>query len=64
MMFYLVSWIHVQVAFLQRQEGQDQMEYAMLLGFIAFIAIASVVILGDQIGTAFINLASTLQSVL
>ena len=64
MMLYVVSWIQTQMAALQREEGQDLVEYALLLGLIALIAIASVVTMGNQISSTLSELASTLQSAL
>ncbi len=64
MMLYLMSWIQAQAATIRREEGQDLVEYALLLGLIALIAIASVVTMGQQISTTLSNLASTLQSAL
>ncbi len=58
MFLHLMSWIQTQ------EEGQDLVEYALLLGLIALIAIASVVTMGQQISTTLSNLASTLQSAL
>ncbi|RME47788.1 MAG: Flp family type IVb pilin [Chloroflexi bacterium] len=59
-----MSWIQAQAATIRREEGQDLVEYALLLGLIALIAIASVVTMGQQISTTLSNLASTLQSAL
>ena len=64
MFFSLMSWIQAQMASFGREEGQDLVEYALLLGLIALVAIASVVIMGQQISTTLSNLASTLQSAL
>ncbi len=58
MFLHLMSWIQTQ------EEGQDLVEYALLLGLIALIAIASVVTMGQQISTTLSALASTLQSAL
>lgn len=64
MLLFLISWIQAQASALRREEGQDLVEYALLLGLIALIAIASVVVMGEQISTTLSNLASTLQSAL
>lgn len=61
MMLFLFSWIQ---GLLYREEGQDLVEYALLLGLIALIAIASVVIMGEQISTTLSSLAAALQSAL
>lgn len=64
MMLYVVSWIQAQMAALRREEGQDLVEYALLLGLIALIAIASVVTMGQQISTTLSSLASSISSAL
>jgi pilus assembly protein Flp/PilA len=64
MLLFLISWMQAQASAFRREEGQDLVEYALLLGLIALIAIASVVIMGNQISTTLSNLASTLQSAL
>lgn len=38
-------------------EGQDLVEYAMLLGFIALVAIVGVTALGTNVGNLFNDLA-------
>ncbi|MFQ5342274.1 MAG: Flp family type IVb pilin [Anaerolineae bacterium] len=64
MLLFLISWIQAQATAFRREEGQDLVEYALLLGLIALIAIASVVVMGTQISTTLSNLASTLSSAL
>jgi len=64
MLLFLISWIQAQAGAFRREEGQDLVEYALLLGLIALIAIASVVVMGQQISTTLSSLASTLQSAL
>ena len=64
MLLFLISWIQAQATAFRREDGQDLVEYALLLGLIALIAIASVVVMGSQISTTLSNLASTLQSAL
>ncbi|MFQ5593338.1 MAG: Flp family type IVb pilin [Anaerolineae bacterium] len=64
MLLFLISWIQAQATAFRREEGQDLVEYALLLGLIALIAIASVVVMGEQISTTLSSLASTLQSAL
>ena len=43
-----------------REEGQDLVEYALLLGFIAIIAVASVTILGTKVNSYFSTIGSKL----
>jgi pilus assembly protein Flp/PilA len=47
---------------LDEQEGQDLVEYALLLGLIAIICVAAVSLAGNKVSTLFSNVASTLPS--
>ena len=64
MFIHVISWIQAHMVCLREEEGQDLVEYALLLGLIALIAIASVVTMGEQISTTLSNLSSSLQSAL
>ena len=48
------------VRFVRNEEGQDLVEYAMLLAFIALIAIAGVQELGNTVNEFFTNVSETL----
>jgi pilus assembly protein Flp/PilA len=48
--------------FVREEEGQDLVEYAMLLAFIALIAIVGVKTLGSTVNTFFSNVATALTS--
>ena len=48
--------------FLKDDEGQDLVEYALLLVFIALIVIAALPSLGQTISNVFSNATSALQS--
>ena len=50
------------VRFVREEEGQDLVEYAMLLAFIALIAIAGVQFLGNTVNTFFSNVGNSLVS--
>jgi pilus assembly protein Flp/PilA len=50
------------VRFVREEEGQDLVEYAMLLAFIALIAIVGVKTLGTTVNTFFSNVATALTS--
>ena len=50
------------VRFVREEEGQDLVEYAMLLAFIALIAIGGVRTLGTTVNAFFSNVATTLTS--
>jgi pilus assembly protein Flp/PilA len=44
------------------EDGQDMVEYAMVVGLIAFAVTASLKVLATGIGTAFSRIASMLSS--
>ena len=48
--------------FVRDEEGQDLVEYAMLLAFIALIAIAGVRTLGTTVNMFFSNVATSLNA--
>jgi pilus assembly protein Flp/PilA len=48
------------VRFVRDEEGQDLVEYAMLLAFIALIAIAGVQFLGNTVNSFFTTVGSAL----
>jgi pilus assembly protein Flp/PilA len=45
---------------LEREEGQDLAEYALLLLLIAIVVIGAVTLLGGQITTVFTNITGSL----
>ena len=49
-------------SFLQDEQGQDLVEYALLLAFIALAAIATLKNVSTGIGTMFNKVSSTLTS--
>ena len=55
----MAQWIN---RFVRDEEGQDLVEYAMLLAFIALIAIVGVKALGNKVNTFFSNVATALGS--
>ncbi len=48
--------------FLMREEGQDLIEYALVVALIAFAATAGMTTLAGKINTAFTNIGTTLTS--
>jgi pilus assembly protein Flp/PilA len=48
--------------FIKEEEGQDLVEYALLLVFIALIVIAALPSLGKTVSNVFSNATSVLQS--
>ena len=47
-------------ASLRRQEGQTLVEYALILAFIALVALLAVTFLGNQISSFFTSVGSSL----
>jgi len=47
---------------LQREEGQDLIEYALVVALVAFAATAGMKVLATNINTAFGNIANTLTT--
>jgi pilus assembly protein Flp/PilA len=45
---------------LRREEGQDLAEYALLFALIALVAVGAVTLLGNDVMTAFNNLAAAM----
>jgi pilus assembly protein Flp/PilA len=61
MQIYLLRLIN---RFRRDEEGAALVEYGILVGLIAVICIASVVIVGTQVSAAFSTIASALSSAL
>lgn len=60
MLSYLLSGLRVHLGLLQREEGQDLAEYALLIFLIALAVIVAVTALGTQISTIFSTIVSQL----
>lgn len=45
---------------LQREEGQDLAEYALLIGLIAIVVLVAVTLLGTNLSGVFQSIASTI----
>jgi pilus assembly protein Flp/PilA len=61
MQIYLLRLIN---RFRRDEEGAALVEYGILVGLIAVVCIASVVIVGTQISTVFSTIAASLSSAL
>jgi pilus assembly protein Flp/PilA len=61
MQIYLLRLIN---RFRRDEEGAALVEYGILVGLIAVICIASVIIVGTQVSTAFSTIAAALSSAL
>jgi pilus assembly protein Flp/PilA len=49
-------------SFVRQEEGQDLLEYALLVALIALIAIGSVGLAGDAVNTIFADIATQLSN--
>ena len=47
---------------LEREEGQDLIEYALLVGLIVIITIVAVTLAGNSVSTIFSNIAAQLTA--
>ena len=56
-MFQLVNYVK---SFARNEEGQDLLEYALLVALIALIAIGAVGLAGKSVSTIFTTIASSL----
>jgi len=59
-MLYLYLWIK---NWLKADKGQDLVEYAMLLAFIALIVIVALRLAGPAINTVWNNIVTALQAI-
>jgi Flp pilus assembly pilin Flp len=58
-MFNLVNYVK---SFARNEEGQDLLEYALLVALIALIAIGAVGLAGESVSTIFTNVANALAA--
>ena len=49
--------------FVREEEGQDLIEYALLAGFIALIAVAAIMTLGQSVNSVYQNVNSKMPGV-
>ena len=50
------------VCILHHEEGQGMVEYGLLIGLIALVTIAALIILGESLNNFFINFGSTISN--
>ena len=53
--------VNTMKSFVRNEEGQDLLEYALLVALIALVAIAAVTAAGGSVKTIFNNIASALN---
>lgn len=58
----LVSKMRIAVKGLMKEEGQDLVEYALLIALIAFAATAGIKSLATNLNTAFSNIATAVNT--
>ena len=62
MQFQMFKLYAKMQSLIQREEGQDLIEYALVVALIAFAATAGMKVLATDINTAFDNVGSVLNS--
>jgi pilus assembly protein Flp/PilA len=50
------------LAFVREEEGQDLIEYALLVALISLVCVAALTAAGSQVGTIFTNIKDRLTS--
>ena len=58
----LIAKLHIAIMNLKNEEGQDLVEYALLIALIAFACTAGMSALADDINTAFKTIGSAVTS--
>lgn len=58
----LIAKLHIAIMNLRSEEGQDLVEYALVVALIAFAATAAMKTLASDINGSFSNIASALTS--
>lgn len=58
----LVTFRHRCASLADLEEGQDQIEYALLAAMLSIFCIAALTIVGPQISTTFNSITGTLQA--
>lgn len=50
------------ISFVREDEGQDLIEYALLVGLISLVAVAALTLTGSSVNTIFQNIAADLKN--
>ena len=58
----MIRFAQYVVSFVRKDEGQDLLEYALLVALIAIGAVAAVTLAGDQVEAVFNSIASKIPS--
>jgi pilus assembly protein Flp/PilA len=57
----MLSMITRLQSIVRREEGQDLLEYALLVALIALVAVGAVTLAGQSVNTIFTNVANALS---
>jgi len=55
-----MRFIHRVITFVKKDEGQDLIEYALLVGLISLVAVAALTLTGTNVNTIFTTIAAKL----
>ena len=58
----MLSMITRLQSIVRHEEGQDLLEYALLVALIALVAVGAVTLAGQSVNTIFTNVASSLKT--
>ena len=58
----MIRLVNYVVSFVRKDEGQDLLEYALLVALIAIGAVAAVTLAGDQVEAVFNSIAAKIPS--
>jgi pilus assembly protein Flp/PilA len=61
-MMNIVSKLRIAIKGLMKEEGQDLVEYALLIALIAFAATAGIKTLATNLNTAFTNIGTAVTT--
>lgn len=58
----MIRLVNYVMSFVRKDEGQDLLEYALLVALIAIGAVAAVTLAGDQVEAVFNSIAAKIPS--
>ena len=58
----MIRLVNYVVSFVRKDEGQDLLEYALLVALIAIAAVAAVTLAGDQVKAVFNSIAAKIPT--
>ena len=57
-----MAWMYRLRSFSRNEEGQDLIEYALLVGLISLVAVAAITAAGTSVNDIFTNISARLAS--